>query len=279
MGIGIQQLCSLIALVWASIAMPVHAGDGFVWLLDEESLAGWHVLQRPEGDKFHATNENFFVRDGVLHCFQLDNKHGGMLLTDREYDQFELAMDLKIDWGCDCGILLHCNDDGACIQILNDFLKNGCIGFPFGERTGSYISQPILLNLAGDDVRAEDSYNAVEKDGLVYAIDAAGWNRAWRQEDWNAIRIRCEGAGPSITTWINGVKIMEMDGEIYRGRSLDDYLTRNWDAPSAWDKAKVHKITGGRGAIGFQLHPGRRWKPGGFARYRRIQIRELGQTN
>ena len=244
-------------------------------IFDGATLKGWHIMEMPADSEYHATAENFFVKDGALHCYQLKNRKGGLLLTDAQYDDFELMLEIKSDWGCDSGIFLRCTENGRGIQVLNDYLKRGCVGFLFGQGTGGYISRPIALHMEGDNVVAQDVYDAVEKDKLVYAIDAAGWNKLWKHSEWNTIKIRCTGIEPEITTWINGVKVMEMDGTTYAARHLKEESKQNWNAPSTWNNSNVQKVTGGKGSIAVQIHPGGRWKPGGSAMYRNIRIRKL----
>ena len=80
---------------------------------------------------------------------------------------------------------------------------------------------------------------------------------------------------PVITTWINGEKIMKMDGTNYKARHLMHENNKKWSEAPAWNREKVAQITGGRGSIAVQVHPGTRWKPGGSAKYRNIRVREL----
>lgn len=265
----------MLLLAAAVLATGALANEGYTPLFDGKSLNGWHIQQRPEDDKYYATAENFFAKDGAIHCYQLKNKNGGLLLSDGTYGNFVLEMDLKADWGCDSGIFLRCNEDGQGIQVLNDYLKEGNIGYLFGQGTGAYISRPIRFMESGGNGTAYDVYDGVKNDGLIYGIDAAGWNAMWKHGEWNTIKIRCTGTEPKITTWINGVKIMEMDGTTYRARMLKDENLKNWDAKSAWDSKKVQDVTGNKGSIAFQVHPGGRWRPGGSSMYRNIRIKEL----
>ncbi|QBG46727.1 DUF1080 domain-containing protein [Verrucomicrobia bacterium S94] len=257
------------------VAVSAFAEEGFKPIFDGKTLSGWHIMQKPAGDKYYATDENFYAKDGAIHCFQTPEKKGGLLLSDEKYGDFILEMEIKSDWGCDSGIFLRCTEDGRGIQVLNDYLKEGNVGFLFGQGTGGYISRPIRFSEAGDNGTAYDVYDGVEIDGLKYGIDAEGWNAIWRHGEWNTVRIKCVGSEPIITTWVNGVKIMEMDGTVYKARMLRDENKKNWSARSAWDREKVQDITGGKGSIAFQIHPGGRWKPGGAAMYRNIRIKAL----
>ena len=249
-------------------------------IFDGETLNGWRILEKPENHNYHATKENFFVKDGAIHCYQLPNKKGGLLISETTYSDFEIEMEIQSDWGCDSGIFVRCTEDGRGIQILNDYLQSGCVGFLFGQGTGGFISRPIRLYKhpeAGNDSvgYAKDLYDGVAIDGLLYSIDAAGWNDLWKPTGWNTIKIRCVGMEPVITTWINGEKIMKMDGTNYKARHLMHENNKKWSEAPAWNREKVAQITGGRGSIAVQVHPGTRWKPGGSAKYRNIRVREL----
>lgn len=265
----------LMVLAGVVLASGAIAEEGYTSIFDGTSLDGWHILQKPADDGYYATTNNFYAKDGAIHCYQLPNKKGGLLLSDGQYGDFELEMEIKSDWGCDSGIFLRCTEDGRGIQILNDYLKDGNIGFTFGQGTGGYISRPIRLYMERGNVVAKDIYNAVEIDNLVSAIDAEGWNATWRHAQWNTIKIRCTGTQPMITTWVNGVKIMEMDGTTYTARGLNNEKDQKWDSKSPWNSENVQKITGGKGSIAVQIHPGNRWYPGGAAMYRNIRVKEL----
>ncbi|MGC6505752.1 MAG: 3-keto-disaccharide hydrolase [Coraliomargaritaceae bacterium] len=254
--------------------------QGFTSIFDGQTLNGWKIIEKPESHNYHATEENFFVKDGAIHCYQLPNKKGGLLISETTYADFELEMEIHSDWGCDSGIFLRCTEDGHGIQVLNDYLPSGCVGFLYGQGTGGFISRPIRLYQHPDANNnskgyAKDLYDGVAIDGLLYSIDAEGWNKLWLPDTWNTIRIRCEGLEPVVTTWINGVKVMTMDGTTYKARHLRDENAQKWSAAPAWNRERVEQVTGGRGSIAVQVHPGTRWKPGGSAKYRNIRIREL----
>lgn len=255
------------------------ADDDFESLFDGKSLDGWHIMEVPQDHKYYSTSDCFFVKDGAVHCVQADSRRGGLLLSDKQFDDFELELDFKGAWGCDSGVFLRCTAQGQAIQIMNDYLKNGCVGFVHGQSTGSFISRPIMLNREGKSVKAVDVYDGKQIDKLLYSIDAAQWNQLWKPDQWNHLKVRCVGDAPHITTWINGVKIMEMDGRTYQGRSLKDEKKQRWDAPPAWDAANVRKITGGKGHIALQIHPGERWKKGAAVQYRNMRVRETSDSD
>lgn len=272
------KLSVVMPVAFFMVCLSVNSQTKYKSIFNGASLDGWHIVTKPSNDKYYATKENFFVKNGALNCFQLPNKKGGVIISDGIYQDFELILDVRSEWGCDSGIFLRCTEDGRGIQILNDYLENGNVGFPFGQGTGGYISRPIRLHKEEGNVKAKDYYDGKTVDNLVYSIDAKGWKKTWKLNDWNTIKIRCIGKEPKITTWINGVKIMEMNGATYKGRALKDDNVQNLTAKPIWNSEKVHEITGGKGAIGFQIHPGGRWKSGSSVLYRNIKIKELKVT-
>jgi len=56
--------------------------------------------------------------------------------------------------------------------------------------------------------------------------------------------------------------MLEMDGSTFRACGLADMRKGDLKAPGAWDRAKVHEITGGK-----------RWQ--GVQHYKNILIKEL----
>lgn len=270
----VSAACLSPALVRA--ADPRPAGS-FRPLFDGESLDGW--FQR-FGPRDHPKPGNFLVRDGAIWARQLPDEKGGLLLTEDTFRNFELDLEIHPDWGCDSGIFLRSNDQGRCIQIMNDYIHGGCVGFVYGQGTGGYISRPIrLFGVPGrndpERIVARKEYDGVEVDGLTHSISAEEWNAIWKPGDYNAMRIRIEGDAPVIETFVNGTRVMGFDGRMYRGRHLAQANANDPDAPSPWDREKVESITGGVGHIGLQVHPGPRWAENGYSRYRNLRIREL----
>jgi hypothetical protein len=91
------------------------------------------------------------------------------------------------------------------------------------------------------------------------AARRADWQRAWRKNDWNAVKVRFTGEIPHITVWMNGEQILDYQ---------DD---RNYSIGGARD-----------GMIALQMHFSNRntprWVPGGMHRFRNIGIRVLQEA-
>jgi len=250
---GVRKRSGLFMIVSAlSIATVLASGeccadDESTLLFNGKDLKGWHLLDVPQTSNYHTRKDNFFVKDNAIHCAQLPTRNGALLLSDEKYDNFELTLEMKSDWGCDSGIFLRANEIGKGIQVLNDYLEHGSIGFPHKKDI------QIPVHFVGPEECAAVPGVSAGGDGnsLLYAIDASGWNKAWKRDGWNRLKIRIMGSEPMITTWINGSKVMEYHGNKRKGTQV------------------------AAGYIALQVHPGGRWKPGGHARYRNISIQKL----
>ncbi|MBR6321948.1 MAG: DUF1080 domain-containing protein, partial [Lachnospiraceae bacterium] len=100
---------------------------------------------------------------------------------------------------------------------------------------------------------------------LQYKVSGEEFLKAWKWNDWNEFRVICRGKYPVITTFINGVKIAEIDMDkadaVHFNREAADRL-------------------GLRGHISLEVHDNdrmgeARWGKDSATRFRKIRIREL----
>ncbi|MCA9444068.1 MAG: DUF1080 domain-containing protein [Candidatus Omnitrophica bacterium] len=241
----------------------------FTSLFDGQSLAGWH----PIGPGcMHGSGGKWTVEEGVLIGEQdpPGSGNGGLLVSDQSFGDFELLVDAKPDWGPDSGIFIRCGEEGSGFQIYVDYHDGGNVGHLRGEMPGAFAMKPFQIfptrDVAGKitgfttqpDSRAEKWPEGV----YAYSCTPDEWLAAWRIDDWNTIRIRCVGAHPQITTWINGAKICTFNGET--------------SPMPGYDKERVLKMLGRKGRIGLQVHGGlQAWPKGTVSRWRNISIKEL----
>lgn len=188
-------------------------------LFNGRDLTGWHI----SASSPHGRTNAWHVADGTIVGTQQPAGQGGVLLSDARYGDVEVSLDFMLSEGCDSGLFLRSSERGQAYQVMLDNVENGVIGSIYGEQL--------------------ESLNAPINDR---------WTEAWRQGDWNNIRVRIEGAVPHITVWINGTLITDWTD------------TANHAADGAVD-----------GAIGLQVHGGGRWMPGGTLRVRSITVKPL----
>lgn len=282
-----------------------HAA-GFVSLFDGRTLAGWYAAPRtydrlwpggpavrsalpdlsPDYEKQAAAHPaRWEVVDEAIEGFQ-DPDHpgyGGYLVSERVFADFELVLELRPDWPADTGVMLRRRPDSwAGFQVLVDHRKSGSIGGFYGNGTGGFHAVPYVLDADGTSsggarLVVEDPKTSLEpltpdKPALLTRRgDPAEFLARWRPGDWNQLRIRCVGAKPTLTTWVNEVLVAEVN--------LATMAHPRYDAEA------VAAHLGRAGHIAFEVHDNdprfgaARWGRGARCRWRNIAIRELAEPS
>jgi len=222
------------------------------------------------------------LEDGVVVGRQspLGSGWGGYLVSEKQYGDFEMRLEMKPDWPADTGIMVRRRfDTWEGLQVLVDHRQSGSIGGFFGNGLGSFHAVPFALDVErdahGTPVRLvqDDPATSVEPfdDAKAALLDYAGsvddFLAAWRFGDWNELTIRCVGALPKTTTWVNGVKVAEID-------------LATLQAPD-YDPEQIAAVLGDRGHIAFEVHDNDpmlgagRWAPDAACRWRNVRIKQL----
>ena len=248
----------------AASSLTAADDDGWITLFDGKTLARWHKNPQRIG---HGTGGRWQVEDGAIAGEQdpPGSGNGGILLTDKKFGEFELLIDMKPDWGVCSGLFLRGNDRGQCYQMMVDYHDGGNVGHLYGEGTGGFNLRTFDINGKLDaDKHLVSLTTAGEKKsadvGLVESCTGAQWVKAWRVNGWNTARVRVAGGEyPTITTWINGLKVCVMDAAT---------------CPNPrYKKESVLKTLGAEGSIAVQVHGGGGWPKGAKCRWRNIKIR------
>ncbi len=245
------------------------AADNSNWieLFDGKTMDGWHKNPQKIG---HGTGAHWQVEDGTITGEQdpPGSGNGGIMLTDRKFGDFELKLDIKPDWGVCSGLFLRGNDVGQCIQVMVDYHNAGNVGHLYGEGTFGWNTRCFDINEKKDkDGKMvglqTDKHKTAAEVGLVYSCTPEEYVKAYKVDDWNAVRVLCVGEDPHITTWINGLKVCEFDG----ATSTNDTYAKN--------KAEIRKRLGKEGSIAIQVHGGGTWPVGSKCRWKNIKIRPM----
>ena len=216
---------------------------GFTSIFNGKDLTGWHVSKTAR----HGVQPDFHVAHGMILGTQRPLGSGGLLLTDKQYRNFELYMEVKPDWGCDSGIFFRTTETGAAYQVTMDYLPGGSMGRTIGEGG---------IQLGGGRGGRADAGRGTAPAAPAAAAPAPSENpgmKAWKREDWNTVRVRVVGDAPHTTVWIN-------DQEVSDATDTENHALGGMVA----------------GPIAIQIHGGTaRWQPGGFWRWRNLAIKEL----
>lgn len=187
---------------------------GFVALFDGKSLAGW------EG------NEKIFrVENGAIVAGSLNEKiaHNEFLCTTKQFKDFELRLEAKlVGEGKNAGVQFRS------ARIPNHF---EVIGYQCDM--GQTPQRTIWGSL----------YDESRRKRFLAEGDAAAIAKSFKPDDFNALKIRCEG--PRVQIWVNDVKTV--------------------------DYAEQEKDIAVKGVIALQIHGGLPAE----ATYRNIRIREI----
>jgi hypothetical protein len=163
-------------------------------LFDGKTLTGWHFFKGKE-------NNSWEVKDGLLHCKPFDGAEKRTdLLTDEQFENFELTIEWKISPQGNSGIIYRATEEfnepylsGPEYQVLDD------VGYPgkiedwqkTASAYGMYVSAvaPKALgewNLTTISVRG----NKVEhwlngKKAVSYELGSADWQKKKAASKWN----------------------------------------------------------------------------------------------
>ena len=161
----------------------MNVPEGFTAIFNGKDLTGWHVSKT----NHHGITPNYYVDHGMILGTQRPFGGGGILLTDRNYKNVEVYLEVKPDWGCDSGLFLRSDEAGNAYQVTLDYLQGGTVGGMYGEGLSGVTdaNTPPRLN------------------------PGALWAKAWKREDWNTIRARIEGDVPRVQAWVNDQQVLD----------------------------------------------------------------------
>lgn len=172
------RLLIVFVLLFTSLILNAQSADlpkGFKRIFNGKNLKGWHISRTSH----QGTTPDVQAVDGMLVLKQHPYGQGGVLLSNKQYKNFELYLEVKIDSFCNGGIFLRSTESGQAYQI--ELAEPGGTGALFGE----------MLPVSKTAQAAEKS-------------------KVWKPGDWNSFRIRMTGSVPTITLWINGVQMWEV---------------------------------------------------------------------
>jgi hypothetical protein len=218
---------------------------GFVKIFDGKTLEGWKVSAKTghSAKSKNRTGGKWEVEDGAITGRQDEPGNGGIIITEKEYGDFEVALEMKNDDGPDSGLFFRSTDTGKCYQAMIDYHKGGNLMGIYGEGIGG---KPHVFNF--NFTKDVTEIKIKESKEFPCPVSAEDWKLFWNPDEWNEVCARIEDNPPKITTWIKGVKFMEYTDTEKR---LED-----------------------RGAIALQIHGGGDFTKQ-FVRYRNIRIKEL----
>jgi len=197
------------SLACQSQAQPDAAQPPRKALFDGKTTKGWHTYLQP------TAPPAWKVVDGTL---QLDPKAEGRgdLVTDQEYENFELALEWNISAGGNSGIIFGVQEDPK---------------FHATYETG--VEMQIL-----DDKDAEDNKKANHLAGSLYDMQAPAKNVVKPAGQWNAVKLRKQNG--HLTFWLNGTRIVDTQmGSPEWNTMLANSKFKTWKNFAAYPKGHI----------------------------------------
>ena len=203
--------------------------QGWKLLFDGKTTTGWRNFKSTD------IGPAWKVEEGTLTLIPGTDEKGGDIITDQEYENFELSLEWKIAEGGNSGIIYHVLEEeqynrvwqtGPEMQILDDE----------GHADGKIQTH-----------RAGDLYDLIECE--VVTVNPPG--------EWNKIRLVSDNG--RVEHWQNGRKVVEYN--------MDDPSWKTMIAESKF-KDMPGFGTSKKGFIALQDHGDRVW-------FKNIKIRQL----
>lgn len=179
--------------------------SGFTELFNGKDLDGW---QQAGGVAKYS------VEDGVIVGESVANTPNSFLCTRKLYGDFVLEYEYKCDNMLNSGVQFRSNVYSIAIDVPTG--KNKKRTIPAGRVHGYQVeidpNKPERMWSAGiyDEGRRGWLFPGI-RGGDEAAFTKAGQS-AFKKDEWNAVRVRCEGT--HIQTWLNGTPRADFTDEM-----------------------------------------------------------------
>ncbi|MEO6681343.1 MAG: DUF1080 domain-containing protein [Ginsengibacter sp.] len=208
--------------------------EGFISLFNGENLEGWHGFNKTE------EVENWKVEDGAMVCLgAAADASGGDLVSDQEFENFELIWEWKVTKGGNSGVMYHVVESS--------------------KYHAPYETGPEYQMI--DDIGFPEKLDETQKSGADYAMYATNEKKKLMPVgEWNSSKIIFDNG--HVEHWLNGEKVLEFEAW------EDDWKKRKeegkWKSFPDYGKAK-------KGRIALQDH-------GNKVYFKDIYIKELNKN-
>src|ERR1041384_7812940 len=181
----VAALSGLLASARAELPKPEKFDEtGFVKIFDGKTLEGWKVSAKTGHSRTskNTSGGKWEVRDGAITGSQDVPGNGGIIITEKEYGDFEIALEMNNDFGPDSGLFLRSTDTGKCYQAMIDYHANGNLMGVYGEGIGG---KPHVRNFDFGPKVTEIVVPSKQPDGgFKCPVSPADWPAFWKAGEW-----------------------------------------------------------------------------------------------
>ena len=190
-----RRLMLILAAI-LSIAPALAQGEGFRPLFDGKTLTGFTI---------RSGTATYKVEDGAIVGTTAEGSGNTFLTTDKEYGDFELTFEVKVDNALNSGVQIrsHVAPENGFQPKLGGKLPKDRLYGPQVE-----ISTDGMAGRIYDEARRGRWLDTKEP--------TAETKGAFKKGEWNQYRVLAQG--DRIQTWVNGIPIADVrDGEDTKG--------------------------------------------------------------
>jgi hypothetical protein len=189
--------------------------SGWELLFDGTTLNGWHTYKQAPG-----ITSGWTARDGMI----MRTASAGDLVSDKQYDSFQLELEWKVAPGANSGVFFWGNEGTEVI----------------------YMNAPEMQIL--DNTGHEDGKSPLTAAGSLYALYPSIQSLVKPVGEWNKASIVAHGS--KVQFWLNGVKVVDVN---FDSKEVKDKIAaskfKDWET---FGKAR-------RGHLALQEHGGLVW--------------------
>ncbi|HEY9007628.1 3-keto-disaccharide hydrolase [Ohtaekwangia sp.] len=208
---------------------PAESKAGWKLLFDGTSTKGWHVYNKS------SNGAAWKIADGELYLDASAKEGRGDLVTDSEYENYELTLEWKVSACANSGILFNVVEDAKYAHV--------------------YLTGPEMQVL--DNSCHPDAKINKHRAGDLYDLIACSTETVKPAGEWNEVKIISKNSHYEF--WLNGTKVVTFTMH----DAAWDEMVKNSKFKSMPDFGKAKK-----GHIALQDH-------GDKVSFRNIRIREL----
>jgi hypothetical protein len=228
----------VITILFCAVALPSMSQnsltdkektEGWKLLFDGKTTTGWKTFNGPKGSK------SWKIDDGALMLDKTVTEGRGDLITENEYENYELSLDWKI---------AACGNSGIIFHVVEDKKYNA-----------TYLTGPEMQVL--DNACHPDAKIIKHRAGDLYDLISVSKETVKPVGEWNHAQLISNRG--KMEFWLNGTKTV-----------VFAMHTPEWDKMVAGSKFKEMAAFGkaSKGHIALQDHGDQVW-------YKNIKIKEL----
>ncbi|MFC1585357.1 family 16 glycoside hydrolase [Fibrobacterota bacterium] len=253
--------------------------EGYLSLFDGETSTGWwHSCQTVHSGRDRDLGAIFRIDPDEQAIYSNTRSlNGGIIMTKKEFDHYELVFDIWPDYGNDAGIFHRTPANGVCYQTVLDYIGAGSFGGMWGEngyaksrdiRPWGYDGGEEYLSIPGNSNDGSNwTENTAGLDPTSYGCAASGcveadWQRLWDFDGWNEFKCQFYGGITNATTIKMKTWFRKPGEEVWVPILHDTTLT----------------LATPPGFIGFQVHQGDRFSGEQGIWYRNIRWKPLDEN-